>query len=122
MEDVLRRCAHLLGLDEDEVLGSATLMHGTSVVTDLENDLEAFTTKFGTPPLPPPSRNYLSGVAFSVHVFLRQDMFVLHGVLRYFFSSPSGKRLARELNSLYGVLGWVGWGPKSAVRLPRSMS
>ena len=32
--------ADLLGLDEDQVLGSATLMHGTSVITDLQEDLE----------------------------------------------------------------------------------
>ena len=41
LEDVLRECAALLGLDEDNVLGTATLMHETSVITDLKNDLEA---------------------------------------------------------------------------------
>ena len=41
LEDVLRQCADLLDLDEDQVLGSASLMHGTSVITDLEEDLEA---------------------------------------------------------------------------------
>ena len=41
LEDVLRETADLLGLDEDQVLGSATLMHGTSVIADLQNDLEA---------------------------------------------------------------------------------
>ena len=59
VEDVLRSCAHLLGLDEAEVLGSATLMHETSVVTDLWKDLEAITTKFGPPP-PPPLQNICS--------------------------------------------------------------
>ena len=41
LEGVLCQFADLLGLDEDQVLGSATLMHGTSVITDLEEDLEA---------------------------------------------------------------------------------
>ena len=41
LDDVLRECAGLLGLDEDQVLESATLMHGTSVITDLKEDLEA---------------------------------------------------------------------------------
>ena len=41
LEDVQRQCADLLGLDEDQVLGSASLMHGTSVITDLRKDLEA---------------------------------------------------------------------------------
>ena len=40
-EGVLRECARLLDLDEDQVLGSAGLMHGTSVITDLKEDLEA---------------------------------------------------------------------------------
>ena len=53
VEDVLRRCARLLGLDEDEVLGRGTLMRGTSVVTDLEKDLEAVTSKFEPLPLLP---------------------------------------------------------------------
>ena len=50
VEHVLLKCAGRLGLDEAEVLGSATLMHGTSVVTDLENDLQAVITKFGPQP------------------------------------------------------------------------
>ena len=41
LKDVLRQCADLLSLDEEQVLGSASLMHGTSVITDLEEDLEA---------------------------------------------------------------------------------
>ena len=41
LEDVLVECAGLLDLDEDQVLGSASLMHGTSVITDLKEDLEA---------------------------------------------------------------------------------
>ena len=41
LEEVLRECADLLGLDEDQVLKDATLLHGTSVITDLEEDLEA---------------------------------------------------------------------------------
>ena len=41
LEVVLRQCADLLDLDEDKVLGSASLMHGTSVITDLKEDLEA---------------------------------------------------------------------------------
>ena len=41
LEDVLRQCAGLLSLDEDQVLGSVSLMHGTSVITDLQQDLEA---------------------------------------------------------------------------------
>ena len=41
LEDVLRQCAGLLSLDEDQVLGSASLMHGISVITDLQEDLEA---------------------------------------------------------------------------------
>ena len=40
LEDVLRCFANLLGLDEDQVLGSGTLMHGTSVITNLKEDLE----------------------------------------------------------------------------------
>ena len=40
LEDVLRVFADLLGLDKDQVLGGATLMHGTSVITDLHKDLE----------------------------------------------------------------------------------
>ena len=40
LEDVLCQFADLLGLDEDQVLGSGTLMHGTSVITDLKKDLE----------------------------------------------------------------------------------
>ena len=52
VEDVLRECARLLDLDVDEVVGSSTLLRGTSAVRDLRNDLEAFTTKFGPPPLP----------------------------------------------------------------------
>ena len=41
LDDVLSQCADLLDLDEDQVLGSASLMHGTSVITDLKADLEA---------------------------------------------------------------------------------
>ena len=41
LEDVLRECARLLDLHENQVLGSASLMHGTSVITDLKVDLEA---------------------------------------------------------------------------------
>ena len=41
LEDVLSECADLLDLDKDQVLGSASLMHGTSVITDLRKDLEA---------------------------------------------------------------------------------
>ena len=40
LNDVLLVFADLLGLDEDQVLGGATLIHGTSVITDLEEDLE----------------------------------------------------------------------------------
>ena len=40
LEAVLRCFADLLGLDEDQVLGSATLVHGTSVITDLNEGLE----------------------------------------------------------------------------------
>ena len=39
--DVLRESADLLGLDRAQVLGNATLVHGTSVITDLKEDLEA---------------------------------------------------------------------------------
>ena len=39
LEDVLRCFADLLGLD-DQLLGGATLMHETSVITDLKEDLE----------------------------------------------------------------------------------
>ena len=39
LEDVLRQFADLLGLDRGHVLGDATLMHGTSVITDLHKDL-----------------------------------------------------------------------------------
>ena len=77
VEEVLGRCAHLLGLDEDEVLGSATLMHGRSVVTDLESDFEAATTKFE----PLPLRSFLQILVpseFSVHVLV-EGMFVLVG-------------------------------------------
>ena len=49
VRDVLRRCAGLLGLDEDDVVRSATLLHGTSVVTDLK-DLEAVTPPKSNPP------------------------------------------------------------------------
>ena len=41
LDVVLRRFAVLLGLDKDQVLESATLMHGTSVITDLQKELEA---------------------------------------------------------------------------------
>ena len=41
LEDVLAQFADSLGLDGDQVLESGTLMHGTSVITDLEEDLEA---------------------------------------------------------------------------------
>ena len=41
LEVVLRESAYLLDLDEDQVLRDATLLHGTSVITDLEEDLEA---------------------------------------------------------------------------------
>ena len=41
VEDVLRQCAGLLDMDEDQVLESASLMHGTSVITNLKEDLEA---------------------------------------------------------------------------------
>ena len=42
LEDVLRESADLLDLDEDQELGgSAFLMHGTSMITDLKDDLEA---------------------------------------------------------------------------------
>ena len=41
LEDVLRECATLLGLDENSVVGTATLMHGTAVVSDLREGLEA---------------------------------------------------------------------------------
>ena len=54
VEYVLYVSAHLLSLDADEVLRNSTLLHGTSVVTDL-SDLEALTTKFGPPP--PPKMN-----------------------------------------------------------------
>ena len=59
IEDVLRECARLLGLDVHEVVGSSTLLHGTSVVTDLRKDLEAFPTKFGPHPFLP-FQNYIS--------------------------------------------------------------
>ena len=52
VEDVLRACARLLGLDVDQVLGSTALLHGTSVVTDLQKDLQAVTTKFRPPHTP----------------------------------------------------------------------
>ena len=39
--DVLRESADLLGLDRAQVLGNATLVHGTSVITNLKEDLEA---------------------------------------------------------------------------------
>ena len=41
LEDVLRECAGLLDLDEDQVLRSATLMYETVVITDLKEDFEA---------------------------------------------------------------------------------
>ena len=41
LEDVLRECARLLDLDEDQALHSGSLIHGTSVITDLKEDLEA---------------------------------------------------------------------------------
>ena len=41
LKDVLRRFADLLGLDRRQVLESATLMHGTSVITDPQKELEA---------------------------------------------------------------------------------
>ena len=41
LEDMLRECATLLNVDENQVLGTATLMHGTAVVSDLREDLEA---------------------------------------------------------------------------------
>ena len=41
LEDVLSQCADLLDLDKDQVIGSASLMHGTVVITDLKEDLEA---------------------------------------------------------------------------------
>ena len=41
LAEVLLQFADSLGLDEDQVLGSGTLMHGTSVITDLQKDLEA---------------------------------------------------------------------------------
>ena len=50
VRDVLRRCAGLLGLDEDDLVRSATLLHGTSVVTDLKEDLEAVTPPKSNPP------------------------------------------------------------------------
>ena len=40
LDDVLRESADLLGLDKDQVLETATLLHGTSLITDLEEDLE----------------------------------------------------------------------------------
>ena len=39
--DVLCQCADLLDLDKDQVIGSASLMHGTAVITDLKEDLKA---------------------------------------------------------------------------------
>ena len=39
LEYVLHRFAYLLGLDEDQAFESATLIHGTSVITDLKEDL-----------------------------------------------------------------------------------
>ena len=39
LEAVLRHFADLLGLDGGHVLRGATLMHGTSVITDLKEDL-----------------------------------------------------------------------------------
>ena len=41
VKDVLRQCAGSLGLDDDQLLESATLMHGTCVITDLKEYLEA---------------------------------------------------------------------------------
>ena len=41
LDAVLRKCARLLDLEEDQLLRSASLMHGTSVITDLKVDLEA---------------------------------------------------------------------------------
>ena len=41
VEDVVHVCGNLLGLDVDQLRGSATLMHGTAVVTDLSKDLVA---------------------------------------------------------------------------------
>ena len=41
LEDVLRECVGLLDLDKDQVLERARIMHGTSVLTDLKEDLEA---------------------------------------------------------------------------------
>ena len=41
VRSVLRVCARLLGLDEDKVLESATLLQGTRAIKDLKEDLEA---------------------------------------------------------------------------------
>ena len=41
VRSVLRACARLLGLDEDKVLESAALLHGTRAIKDLKEDLEA---------------------------------------------------------------------------------
>ena len=49
VRDVLHGCAGLLGLDEDDVVRSATLLHGTSVVTNLK-DLEAVAPPKSNPP------------------------------------------------------------------------
>ena len=77
VETVLHDSARLLGLDHDEVLRSATLMHGASVVTDLKNDLEAIVTKFGPPPPLPPSKMFFPS-KFSVHV-AQKHPFTLEG-------------------------------------------
>ena len=37
---VLQKCARLLGLDEDKVLESATLLQGTRAIKDLKKELE----------------------------------------------------------------------------------
>ena len=104
VEDVLRACARLLGLDVDEVVGSSTLLHGTSVVTDLRNDLEALTTKFGPPPLPPlPKLFFPSG--FSVHV-PREGLFRF-GVFGISSVFPLQKA-TRERHSFVGCGGGVG--------------
>ena len=115
VEDVLRRCAGLLGLDEAEVLGSATLMHGTSVVTDLQIDLEAVITKFEPLPLLLFLQIFVSS-GFSVHV-LEEGMFVL--VVSGIFPAFPLEKLTREQNSLYEV---GGGGLKSSVRRARCMT
>ena len=95
VEDVLRRCAGLLGLDLDQVLESAALLHETSVITGhLSKDFKAVTTKLGPPPTPPPLPAKYLLLADSQRMLLRRS--ACFGGFRCSLSFSSGVTRKRE--------------------------